>query len=268
MFMLAMRYRAGHFCDILRRIVRRFLEVIFGDLKIVLSRHLGTVANPFADDLHRVFLGEFCLASASAVLQELRPGLQACPLDDLPQQRAKVLPSAVSADNADLSGFRLLEDFRQVRVAFREDRHLANAAVRVVFCLAGMDRETHLLPVHVFPSHAKHFRRATQAPIAGKGEDQSSFCIGASGKNRLGFLARDEVEPLGILAYQRRQAVKGVCRYVSPTDRRPEELLGNAATSPRRILGQAFRGCASTNPGTSHAAALSDFQYVRHRPLW
>ncbi len=28
------------------------------------------------------------------------------------------------------------------------------------------------------------------------------------------------------------------------------------------------RGCASTNPGTSHAAALSDFQYVRHKPLW
>ncbi|RIK85331.1 MAG: hypothetical protein DCC67_04045 [Planctomycetota bacterium] len=70
-----------------RRFLRRFFfgrssEVFVGHLQIVLLRDPLTVADPCARDIQRVPLGQFGLPRRPQVLKQLRPRLQAGPLDD------------------------------------------------------------------------------------------------------------------------------------------------------------------------------------------
>jgi hypothetical protein len=138
----ALRVLARRFRTKLRRILRRFLVVVFGHLQIMLRRHLRAVADPLADDVNRVGLGQFRFPRAATILHELRPGLEPRPLDNLPQQGPQVLPLPVSRDNILHAGFGLLKDLYQVGVEFREDGNLANTAVGVVFGFAGVNGET------------------------------------------------------------------------------------------------------------------------------
>ena len=60
----------------------RPLEMLIGDLKVMLSRDRLTVPDPLADDVNREGVGEFRLTGAAEVLKGLRPRLQARPTDD------------------------------------------------------------------------------------------------------------------------------------------------------------------------------------------
>ena len=58
------------------------VEVVVGDLEVVLARHLGRVADPRTDTLDRVRLGQFGLTTGAQVLERLDPGRQAGAADD------------------------------------------------------------------------------------------------------------------------------------------------------------------------------------------
>ncbi|MEN6506798.1 MAG: hypothetical protein ABFD92_19860 [Planctomycetaceae bacterium] len=232
---------AAIFSLALLRLAGRPGPVFFGGLKVMPHGNLGGVADPPADGLHRVRLGKLCLAGAAKVLEQLAPGRHARPLDDLRQLRAQVLLGvAIAGDNVLRAFGRLFKHVAQVRQDFREDRHLADTAVRMVLRLVAVDCEPIMFPVNVHPLELQHFRGAAQAAIAGQGEDQLPLGIRAGRQHRLRLCLGHVIEPLGILAHDRCLPVEWIVTDQPLALCRPEELLGNAHASADRVIGQGF----------------------------
>ncbi len=82
-----LRARSVCFGHLLLRILLRFChrraEVIFGDLRVVLRRHVDRVTEPLDDYMHRKLLLQLRLARASRIVEQPRPRFQSRTLDDL-----------------------------------------------------------------------------------------------------------------------------------------------------------------------------------------
>lgn len=104
-----MRCTATTCGGLLHRILHRLFEVCICDLKIVLLSHLWAVPHPLTNNVRREGFLQFRLPAGTHVLEQLWPGLQPGPLDDLQKCRAQVL--AVVAIAGD-------DEFRLVRLRF------------------------------------------------------------------------------------------------------------------------------------------------------
>lgn len=75
---------------LLHRILHRLREVFVGDLQIMFAGDLFAVADPRTHNVRGEQFLKFRLASATEILEQLRPHLQAGPLDDSQQLRSQV----------------------------------------------------------------------------------------------------------------------------------------------------------------------------------
>ena len=77
----------------------RGFEVLIGHLQVMPPRNLLAVAHPGADHVRRKLLFELRLPAGPQVVPQLRPVLQAGPLDDPLELRQQVLSGAAVAGN-------------------------------------------------------------------------------------------------------------------------------------------------------------------------
>ena len=93
-------------------------------MQVVLRRQWLRVADPSTDDVGGKIFGEFRLPGAAKVLEELRPALQAGPLDDSKQLGPQVgIRVAVPRDDILRPGFREVEALFQEGTQFGKQRN-------------------------------------------------------------------------------------------------------------------------------------------------
>jgi hypothetical protein len=99
-----------------RRIARRLagagraLEVLVGQLEVMLGGDRLAVAHPLANDVHREFFGQLGFARAPHVLKHLGPGLQAGRPNEVEKPAAEVLVCvAVAGDGVLGAGLGLVK---------------------------------------------------------------------------------------------------------------------------------------------------------------
>ncbi|MCO6043644.1 hypothetical protein NG895_06970 [Aeoliella sp. ICT_H6.2] len=159
-----MRTRATFRVRLLRRILRR-LVVLVGHLQVVLRRDRLRVAHPFTDHVDRELFGEFSLARAPQVVEQLGPGIDTSTADDPQELSPQVgICVTVAGDHVDAVGRAVLvvggphcvELFTQLG----EQRDDPRGFTLVVGSLRARHTQQALLPVDVVPGEGQVLTRA------------------------------------------------------------------------------------------------------------
>ena len=137
-------------------------EIGFLNTQIVFLRHRLRVANPLTDDVSREGCGQFRLSGRPQIVEQLRPGSQPRPPDDLLEGRAKILASiAVSRDDELATVRGNLLAIGQFSPQFREE---GNHPFRLALMVRGLRRRNPdlvLVPQDIRPFERQRFRRTT-----------------------------------------------------------------------------------------------------------
>lgn len=160
-----LRCISGAFERLLHRILQRFfrhagspLEVLAGDLQVVLPGNRLRIADPTANSLQWELFRQFRLASRSQILEHFRPRLQSSPTNDFVKLGSQILIAVpVSVDNELSAGLSLLKCLFQEWAKFREHRNQPAFTPSKVFGLRTVDQNPAMLLIHVRPSQRKMF---------------------------------------------------------------------------------------------------------------
>ena len=168
-----LRRKCAAFCAAFRFAFYCPPKVFVGQLQVVLSGHLGTVADPFANDVRRKRFFEFRLPARSQIVEDSRPWLQASPLDDPRELRPYVPPGvAVAGDDMLRSRLGSIPNRFQEWPQFGKQRHESRFMPGMAGGLGASNAQSAVLPIHIVPHNRQVLAGAPQAAISAKGDNQ------------------------------------------------------------------------------------------------
>ncbi len=141
----------GQYGGLLQRILHRFFKVLIRHLQIVHLSHLWTVAHPVADNVCRVGFLQFRLPTGSQVLEQLRPGLQARPFDNLQEGGPEVALRCLESWSPRTRCRRLALQRPAKMAGVRKQRNMPIGSAFVVLSLWRVYNDLVLVPQYVFP---------------------------------------------------------------------------------------------------------------------
>ncbi len=136
----------------LRRFLRRFLEVLLGHLPIETVRDCFSMPQPRCRHMRGILIGEFGRPRRSHVLPGFWPGLQAGRKDvpdKLRPQISRRVP--VSRDDVLCARLSLIENCLEERHQLRKNRRDADAAVKMMRRFWTVYGKAKSLPVYIRP---------------------------------------------------------------------------------------------------------------------